>query len=84
MLVCLALMAILLAAQVAHIHPLNSGTDSDNCPLCIQLQTAAPVAVIAALVILVQVGTQADLLAPLVVIRRHPSKLYTRPPPSSC
>jgi len=84
MLVCLALMAIMLAAQVAHIHPLNSSTDADNCPLCVQLQTAAPVAVITALVILVQVGTQTAMRTPLVVARRRHSKLYTRPPPPSC
>jgi hypothetical protein len=78
-------MALLLIAQVAHVHPLNSGSDADHCSLCIQLQTAAPVAVIAALILLVQVGTQAPMLAPLVVIlHRHP-KLFTRPPPQkSC
>jgi len=80
-LVCLALMALLLMVQVAHVHPLDSSSDVDHCPLCMVLQTAAPVAATAILVILVQVGRQATALVPIAVVRfRHP-KLYTRPPP---
>jgi hypothetical protein len=78
-------MALLLVAEVAHTHPLDSGTDADHCPLCIQLQTAAPVAVAVALVILVQIGKQAPMLAPLVATRHRHPKLFTRPPPAqSC
>ena len=83
-LVCLALLALLVMVQVAHIHPLDSGTDADHCPLCILLQSAAPVSMAAAIVVLVQVGTQFSLPEPVRVVVRCPSRLFTRPPPSSC
>jgi len=83
-LVCLALLALLVVVQVAHVHPLDSGTDADHCPLCILLQSAAPVSVAAAIVVLVQVGTQISSPEPVrVLVHRHP-KLFTRPPPISC
>jgi len=77
-------MALLLVVQVAHIHPADSGPDADHCPLCILLQTAAPAAVTATLVVLVQVGRQVTALVPAVVIRHRHPKLFTRPPPFSC
>jgi hypothetical protein len=83
-LVCLALLLLLVVVQVAHIHPLDSGTDADHCPLCILLQSAAPVAVTAVIVVLVQLGTQLAAPEPARVIVRRPSKLFTRPPPFSC
>jgi hypothetical protein len=49
------LLASLAIVQVAHIHPLE--TDADHCPRCIAIHAAAPVAVAAAVIILVQVGT---------------------------
>lgn len=83
-LVCLALLALLVVVQVAHVHPLDSGTDADHCPLCILLQTAVPVAITAAIMVFVQVGTQLSAPEPVrVLVRRHP-KLFTRPPPFSC
>lgn len=79
---CLALMALLAVVQVAHIHPVS--TDADNCPLCIVMHSAAPVAVMAALVVMVSFGPSAPLVeARVVVLHRHP-KLFTRPPPSDC
>lgn len=80
-LVCLALMALLLVVQVAHVHPLDSSPNLDHCPLCVVLQTAAPVAATAMLVILVQVGRQATAVVPVAVLRHRHPKLFTRPPP---
>ena len=51
--VCLVLLALLAVVQVAHMHPLDS--DADHCPLCIAMHTAAPVAVTAAVVVMVQI-----------------------------
>jgi hypothetical protein len=79
---CLVLLALLAVVQVAHVHPLE--TDADHCPLCIVLHAAAPVAVAAAVVILIQVGTPVPILESRAIIRTwHPS-LFTRPPPISC
>ena len=79
-LLCLTLLALMAMVQVAHIHPL--GTDADQCPLCVIMHTAAPVAVTAAIIILVRFGTPAPLVEARAVIRRLPSKLFTRPPPA--
>jgi uncharacterized membrane protein YqhA len=77
--VCLALLALLAVVQVAHIHPVNA--DADRCPLCITMHSAAPVAVMAALVVMVSFGPSTPLVeARVLVLHRHP-KLFTRPPP---
>ncbi|MGA2808971.1 MAG: hypothetical protein ABSE87_12620 [Terracidiphilus sp.] len=81
-LLCLALLALLAVAQVAHMHPLES--DADHCPLCIVLHSAAPVAVMAPAVVLVAVGTPAPVFEPRTVIRHWSPKLFTRPPPTGC
>jgi len=81
-LLCLALLALLAVAQVAHTHSLES--DADHCPLCIVLNSAAPVAVMAAVVILVQVGTPVPVVEPRTVTRHRHPKLFTRPPPIAC
>jgi hypothetical protein len=79
MIVCMALLALLTVVQVAHLHPLDS--DADHCPLCIVMHAAAPVAVAAPVIILVQVGTPAPVLETRSIIRAwHPS-LFIRPPP---
>jgi hypothetical protein len=57
--VCLVLLALLAVVQVAHVHPVD--TDADHCPLCIVMHTAAPVAVAAAVVVLVQIETRAPV-----------------------
>src|SRR5690348_10594290 len=62
-LVCLALLALLTFIQVAHVHSVN--TDADHCPICVVLHTAAPVAVAAALIILVEM----QAFVPLVEVR---------------
>lgn len=81
MVVCLALLALLAVVQVAHIHPLES--DADHCPLCIAFHAVAPVAVAAAIIILVQVGTPAPVLEPRSILRHWHFTLFTRPPPAA-
>ena len=77
--VCLLLLALLAVVQIAQVHPLES--DSDHCPLCIVMHAVAPVAVTAAAIILVQVGTPAPILETRAVIRHWNPTLFTRPPP---
>ena len=79
---CLALMALLAVVQVAHIHPLDS--DADHCQLCIAMHSAAPVAVMAAAVVLVRIGTTEPVVEARAVVRHWHPKLYTRPPPDGC
>jgi hypothetical protein len=81
-LVCLALLALLAVVQVAHIHPLD--TDADHCSVCIAMHSAAPVAVMAAVIILVRIGTPAPLFEARAIVRHWHPKLFTRPPPTGC
>jgi hypothetical protein len=80
--VCLVLLALLTVVQVAHMHPIDS--DADHCPLCIVMHTAAPVAVTAAVVVLVEIETRAPVFEAHSVTRHWHPKLFTRPPPSDC
>jgi hypothetical protein len=81
MVICVALLALLAFVQVAHVHAVS--TDADHCPLCIMLHSATPVAVAAALIILVQVETAAPVLEIRAVARHWHPQLFTRPPPSN-
>lgn len=81
-LLCLALLAMLAVVQVAHMHPLES--DADHCQLCIAMQSAAPVAVIAVVVVLVRIGSPEPLVEARAVVRHWHPKLFTRPPPAGC
>jgi hypothetical protein len=78
--VCLILLTLLAVVQVAHVHPVD--TDADHCPLCIVMHTAAPVAVTAAVVILVEFESSAPIFETHQVTRFWHSQLFTRPPPS--
>jgi hypothetical protein len=80
--VCLILLALLTVVQVAHIHSLES--DADHCPLCIAMHTAAPVAVMAAVVVLVQAGTPTPVVEARALVRHWDPKFITRPPPFGC
>ena len=80
--VCLVLMTLLAVAQVAHMHPLES--DTDHCPLCIVMHTAAPVVVAAAAVVLVKIEAQVPVFEARAVVRHWHPKLFTRPPPAGC
>jgi hypothetical protein len=81
-LLCLALLALLTMVQVAHIHALD--TDADHCQLCIAMHSAAPVAIIAVLVVLIRIGRPEPLVETRAVVRHWHPKLYTRPPPAGC
>ena len=76
---CLALLAILTVAQVAHTHA-NAG-DADHCPLCIVLHTAVPVAVTAAPVILVKIEVATPVFEVREIARQWHPQLFIRPPP---
>jgi hypothetical protein len=75
-------LALLTVVQVAHIHALD--TDADHCQLCIAMHSAAPVAIIAALVVLIRIGRPEPLVEARSVVRHWHPKLYTRPPPAGC
>jgi hypothetical protein len=77
--VCLLLLALIAVVQIAHVHPLES--DADHCPLCVVMHAVAPVAVTAAVIILVHVGTPAPVIQVRAVIRPWSPTLFTRPPP---
>jgi hypothetical protein len=77
---CLVLLTLLAVVQVAHMHPLES--DADHCSLCIAMHSAAPVAVMAAAVVLVRMGSPAPAAEARAVVRHWHPKLYTRPPPT--
>ena len=79
--VCLVLLALLAVVQIAHVHPLES--DADHCPLCIAIHAVMPVALAAAVVILVQVGTPVPVTEPRAVLRHWNPILFTRPPPAA-
>ncbi len=79
--VCLILLALLAVVQVAHVHPQE--TDADHCPLCIAIHAAVPVALTAAIIILVQVGTSIPVLESRAVLRHWHPTLFTRPPPAA-
>ena len=80
--VCLVLLALFAVVQVAHVHAVES--DADHCPLCIVMHTAAPVAVAAAVVVLVQIEAAAPVYEARAVTRHWHPKLFTRPPPAGC
>jgi len=79
-LVCLALLALLTFIQVAHVHSVN--TDADHCPICVVLHTAAPVAVAAALIILVEMQACVPLVQVKPVRAQWQRQLFIRPPPA--
>jgi hypothetical protein len=79
-LICLLLLTLLTFVQVAHVHP--AATDSDHCPLCVVLHSAAPVAAVAPPIVFTAGSTA--LPAPVVssVIRPWHCTLFNRPPPT--
>jgi hypothetical protein len=80
--VCLMLLALLAVVQVAHSHPDQAA--ADHCPLCIVMHSAAPLAVAAAIIVLVQVGTSTPQLEPIEAFCKRHSRLFIRPPPTGC
>jgi len=67
--VCLLLLALLTVVQVAHVHPLD---------------TAAPLAVAAAIIVMVQIETRTPVYEARAVTRYWHPQLFTRPPPIGC
>ncbi len=82
LLVCLALLAILTVAQVAHVHA--NASDADHCPLCIVMHAAVPIVASVAAIILVEVEAAAPVIEPRAVTRHWHPQLFTRPPPAGC
>lgn len=79
---CLFLLALLAVVQVAHFHS-DPGV-ADHCPLCITMHSVVPALAIAAAVILIQIGLSSPTVETPLVVIRHYSNLFTRPPPSGC
>ena len=80
-LICVILLALITVVQVAHVHP--AATDSDHCPLCVVMHSAAPVAAVAPTTVFV---TGAEPIAvPVVhtVARPWHCSLFNRPPPQA-
>lgn len=77
--VCIVLLALMAFVQVAHVHPVAS--DTDNCPLCIVLHSAAPVTAAVAAIIFVTLGKSAPVAQERPALRSWNPYLFTRPPP---
>jgi len=78
-LVCLLLLTLLAVVQVVHVHAVD--TDADHCPLCIVLHSAAPVAVAAPVVVMVEFRATVPVFVAQPITRHWHPKLFTRPPP---
>lgn len=76
---CLVLLAMLAVAQVAHVHA--DQTDADHCQLCIVMHTVVPVAVAAAVIVIVQLGASAPQADPVLIAHQRQIRLFIRPPP---
>lgn len=79
---CLVLLSLLAVAQVTHQHA--NATDADHCQLCMVLHSVVPVALAAAVIVMVQLGAFAPQAEPAVVVRQRQTRLFIRPPPGSC
>lgn len=77
--VCLLLITWMAFIQVTHVHPVAS--DTDHCPVCVAMHSAAPAAVVVEPV--QNVKEPEALPAPVMrsVIRRWHFTLFNRPPP---
>jgi uncharacterized membrane protein YqhA len=78
---CLALVAALAVAQVAHMH--SNQDDADHCQLCIAMHTVAPVVAAAVVVVLVRLGASTPQAEPVSIARQPQIRLFIRPPPVS-
>ncbi|HTW79647.1 MAG TPA: hypothetical protein VME23_08915 [Terracidiphilus sp.] len=79
---CLALLAMLAVAQVAHLHA--NETDADHCQLCIVMHTAVPAVAATAVIVLVHLGASTPPAEPISIARQSYFQLFIRPPPVSC
>lgn len=80
---CLVLLALLVVAQVAHVHA--AASDADHCQLCTAMHSVVPFVVYVVGVLLVRIGTMALTPREVRTICRnwHPT-LFSRPPPAGC
>lgn len=77
---CLVLVSLLAFVQVAHFH--TNDTDAGTCTLCVTMHSLLPEAVAATLVVLVSLGQSAKPAPVRVVLRRHDTRRFIRPPPA--
>lgn len=80
--VCLVLVALLALVQVTHFH--QNQSDADHCVLCVALHSVVPVAQVAAIVVLVQLGISRPTAKARAIARYRHAQLFIRPPPASC
>ncbi len=78
---CVVLLALLCLMLIPHVH--QTPSDAEHCALCITMHTAAPVAVAAAVVLIVQIGISTQVLKARPLVRYWQPQLFTRPPPQS-
>ena len=78
--ICLLLLTWMTFIQVSHVHPVAS--DTDRCPICVAMHSAAPVATVVEAIEFVH--EPAPLPPPVVraVVRRWQFTLFNRPPPT--
>lgn len=78
---CIALLALLMFVQAAHVHPV--GSNSDQCPICVAMHSAAPVP--AHTVVLTSTGftESVSVSLPQKTVTELHYTLYKRPPPAS-
>jgi hypothetical protein len=81
--VCLVVLMLLALVHVADAHSATNA--ADHCPLCIVMHTVTPFVIMAVVMVLVRIGTQAPEFSEARAIIRywHPN-LFTRPPPAYC
>src|ERR1700678_839688 len=77
--VCLLLLTWMAFIQVTHVHPVAS--DTDHCPICVAMHSAAPAAVVVEPIQLVSGPETLPVPVTRSVIRRWPFTLFNRPPP---
>jgi hypothetical protein len=80
-LLCVMLLVLVTFVQVAHVHP--AAADADRCPICVVMHSAAPVAVVAAVIVSTSRSTAVPVPVLPTVIRPWHCTLFNRPPPVS-
>lgn len=77
---CIALLALLMFVQSAHVHP--AGSNPDQCPICIAMHSAAPVQSNAAVLTSAWHSELVISHLPQALATELHYTLYNRPPPS--
>jgi len=80
MFVCLFLLTLVTLVQVAHVHP--AATDADNCPICVVMHSAAPVAAVAPAIVFTSGSAPVPVPVVPTVVRYWHCTLFNRPPPT--